>query len=214
MASNIRLASLAWPFLRDTLSSQRPGVAASISRGALYAYAQGMKLTADQRAALYSGKAPKITFPGADPCPVAPGHIEALSTQVWLEVTEVRRTAKGDHVLVYTLYNNRIGQRFLAVQAGQIQPEQYAHSGGSSIDPEAGEAVDEQTQARLTQQARERDQHARTEAVGELLGAMETMRCAIDSLSAERSRRMSRTLWQLRSRLDSAEHEMRRRLAA
>jgi hypothetical protein len=43
---------------------------------------------------------------------------------------------------------------------------------------------------------------------------MGDLRAAIDEMPEDRKRRISRTLWQLRSRLDSAEREMRRRLVA
>ena len=172
-----------------------------------------MKLTAAQRAALYEGKAPKITYPGGDPCPVAAGHVEALSTQVWLEVTEVRRTAKGDHVLVYTLYNNRIGQRFLAVQAGQIHPEQYAHSGGSGVDPEAGEAVDDATQKQLTKRAHDQ----RHGEVAEMLNATAELRAALNARIETHPRFQQvagREIWRLRSELDRLTSKLRNRMAA
>jgi hypothetical protein len=173
-----------------------------------------MKLSASQRSDLFAGLVPKITFPGASPCPVKVGHVEVLSPHVRIEVTEIRRSKKGDWVIVYALFNNRLGQRFLAAQDGQIHPENYTHSGGSAIDHEAGEAVDEFTQRQITRQARLRHQQNVEVELGGLLAAMRELRGAIDEMPEDRKRRMSRSLWQLRARLDSAEREMRRRLAA
>src|SRR5690606_27252608 len=78
----------------------------------------------------------------------------------------------------------------------------------------APERVDQTTERRITRQAREREQERRAKEHAELLSAMAELRAAIDSMPPDRKRRMSRTLWTLRSRLDSAERELRRRDAA
>lgn len=171
-----------------------------------------MNLRRAQRSALFAGDCPKLTYPGDVPCPVKIGHIEVLSAHVRLEVTGIRRTRKGEWVLDYTLHNNRIGQRFLAVQDGQLAPEQYAHSGGSAVDPECGEAVDAFTQKRITQQARLREQ----EAMGELMAAAEDVRAAIKErmeASPEFRRLAGRDIWRLRSQLDRMIANMRNRAA-
>lgn len=172
-----------------------------------------MKLTREQRSSLFAGDPVKLTFPGGTPCPVEVGHVEVLSAHVWLEVTGVRRSSKGEHVLIYTLSNNRLGQRFLAAQDGQAHPEQYAHSGGSGIDPEAGEAVDEFTQRKITEAAKVRER----EAIGDLLVTLEDLRSAIrDRLETnpEAVRIMGRDAWALRSKIDSVERRLKRRHAA
>jgi hypothetical protein len=171
-----------------------------------------VKLTRQQRALLFAGECPRFTYPGAQPCPVAVGHVEVLSAHVRLEVTGIRRTAKGEHVLTYTLHNNRLGQRFLAVQDGQSHPEQYAHSGGSGVDPEAGEAVDGFTQKRITREA-----HARAgDRLEQMIFAMEEVRALLEAkvkdnpgLRAE----ISAELWQIRGRIDAAKAKLKRRAA-
>lgn len=116
-----------------------------------------MRLTREQRNALFAGGTPKIVYPGARPCPVKVGDVAELSKNVRLEVTGVRRTAKGDHTLIYVLHNRNLGQRFLANQHGQLHPEQYVHNPAGAIDREAGECVDDFTQRRITRAARERE---------------------------------------------------------
>lgn len=170
-----------------------------------------LKLSTDQRLALFAGECPKITFPGERPCPVMRGHVEVLSPHVRLEVEGARRTADGDWSLIYLLHNNRLGQRFLAAQDGQLHPEQYAHSGGSAVDPEAGEAVDEFTQRRITQEARLRER----EAAAELLAAAEDVREAVKQrMSSPEFRKLAgREVWRLRAELDRMIDNIRNRAA-
>lgn len=174
--------------------------------------AESILLTRNQRSALFAGKPVKLTYPGDKPCPIPIGHVEVLSAHVRLEVTDHRRSAVGDHVLVYTLYNDRVGQRFLAVQDGQIHPEQYAHSGGSRIDPEAGEAVDGFTQKRITAEAKARERLA----AGELLAAAEELRAVLKDrieASPEFMQMAGRDVWLLRSKLDRLVSNVKRRAA-
>lgn len=173
-----------------------------------------MKLSREQRALLFAGECPKLSYPGSAPCPVKKGHTEVLSAHVWLEVTDIRRTSKGEWSLVYTLTNNRLGQRFMAKQDGLSHPEQYTSHSATGIDREAGEAVDEFTQRRITEDAKRNESQRKQQEAGDLLSAMQELRSTIDGLEEGQKRRISRTLWQLRSRLDSAEREMRKRLAA
>ncbi len=172
-----------------------------------------MRLTRSQRSQLFEGDCPKITYPGATPCPVEVGHVEVLSAHVRLEITGVRRTKKGEWSLVYTLHNNRIGQRFLAVQDGQLHPQQYAHSGGSAVDPECGEAVDEFTQRKITRDSRDRTRRE----LEEMVAAMEQVRSALDEQVKARpdlARAVSKELWQIRGRIDAAKTKLKRRMAA
>jgi len=172
-----------------------------------------VKLTREQRKLLFDGEPVKIAFPGDKPCPIKVGHVEHLSPNVWFEVTDLRRAKTGEHVLVYTLFNNRLGQRFLATQDGQKHPEQYDYSGGSGVDYEAGEAVDAFTQRKFTRDARKRE----LEATGELLAALEDLRAAVKErleMNPEAIAIMGRDAWALRSKIDSIERRLKRRQAA
>lgn len=80
--------------------------------------------------------------------------------------------------------------------------------------PEDDESIDDFTARRLSEESRRRWQDEKMMATGNLLGAMSDLRSAIEEMPDDRKRRMSRTLWTLRSRLDSAERELRRRNAA
>jgi hypothetical protein len=184
-----------------------------------------MKLTREQRKALFDGNPVKITFPGSRPCPIEEGHLEILSAHVYLEVTGIRRNRKGDWTLVYTLYNNRIGQRFLAAQDGQRIPPghewdptdseghegQYTHSGGFSVDHEAGEAVDDFTQRRITEAAKVKHR----QDVGELLAAAEEIRAAV-SERMDRPEFRAQAGWyvhRLKTELDALIENQRRKAA-
>lgn len=104
--------------------------------------------------------------------------------------------------------------RFLARQQGRFPTRglQYASSPQGAIDE--AEAVDAFTLSRLTRDAHRRRQADELDSHGRLLAAMSELRAAIAELPPERRRKMSRTLWTLRSRLDSAERDIRRRVAA
>jgi len=169
-----------------------------------------LTLTREQRAALFAGDPVRLTFDGKKPCPVKAGHIEVLSAHVRLEVTGIRRTRDGDHTLVYTLHNNRLGQRFLARHGDELG---YSHVGPSDVDCEAGEAVDDFTQKRITRESRDREQRE----IGELLAAMEDVREALDERIRQRpeaAKIIGRELWQLRGRIDAAKARLKRRMAA
>jgi chemotaxis protein histidine kinase CheA len=74
--------------------------------------------------------------------------------------------------------------------------------------------ADEVANYRESRQSRDRFQAEQMAEVGNLVAAMQDLRAAIDSMSSERKKRMSKTLHTLRLRLDSAERELRRRIAA
>lgn len=66
-----------------------------------------MKLTQEQRAELFAGDHPRITFPGDEPCPVEPGHIHKLSSEVEIEVMGVTETKRGEWRVDYVLRDQR-----------------------------------------------------------------------------------------------------------
>jgi hypothetical protein len=94
----------------------------------------------------------------------------------------------------------------------EAMPGQITESGYED-EPEAVHP-DEIETFRASREARLRHQQERSEAAGELLGAMNELRSALDHMSPEVKRRSSRALWVLRSRLDAAERQLRRDLAA
>lgn len=117
-----------------------------------------LRLTRTQRSLLVAGETPKLEFAGPpESPPVEVGEIIVLTKNVRLEITELRRTAENDYSLGYTLHNERLGSRFLANQHGQTHPEQYVSSPAGGIDTEAGEAVDDFTQKRITREARAKE---------------------------------------------------------
>jgi hypothetical protein len=67
---------------------------------------------------------------------------------------------------------------------------------------------------RKSREARDNYQAEQMDEVGNLLSACRELRAAIDAMPKERKQSMSRTLWTLRGRLDQAERELRRRVAA
>jgi len=171
-----------------------------------------LPLTREQRAALFAGETPKLTFPGSRPCPVKAGHIERLSSNVELEVTSVRRTRKGDWSLAYELRNNRLGSRFLAQQAGQYHPAQYVTSPAGSIDQEAGEAVDELTQKRITREARGREREQAAEVIAAAEDVMAAIKARADA-SPEFRREARLTIHRMRRELDRLIERQRRKVA-
>lgn len=66
-----------------------------------------IRLSRTERAAIFAGDHPRLTFPGDRECPVAPGHIHPLSASVSLEVLAVKRTKGGEWRLDYLLRDNR-----------------------------------------------------------------------------------------------------------
>lgn len=173
-----------------------------------------MKLNREERAKLFAGEPISITFPATEPCPYPVGHIEVLSANVRLEVTEIRRTKpsakdpEGRHSLGYTLHNQRLGDRYLAKQAGQAHPEQYVSSPSGGIDLEAGAAVDELTQLRITREARAKER----EETAELVAAAEEVAAKLKERSDQDPSR-KRVDWPLRREIDRLVQREKRKAA-
>jgi hypothetical protein len=96
-----------------------------------------------------------------------------------------------------------------AEQSGYTENHYQALTG---VDDEP--TADEVANYRISREARLRHQTERMGEVGELVAAMQELRAAIDAMPEARKKRISKTLWTLRLRLDSAERELRRRIAA
>jgi hypothetical protein len=126
-----------------------------------------VKLTRDQRNALFAGQKPKLTFPGEEDCPVEVGHVETLSSNVSFEVTAIDKTKDGEHSLRYTVHDKRSHHRFLARQQGQMPNPNlnYVNNPSRGIDLDAGEAVDEFTQQRITKESHSRQAHATADLI-------------------------------------------------
>lgn len=167
-----------------------------------------MKLTREERRKLFAGIPVKLIFPGSEPCPYPIGHIEVLSKHVRLEVTEIRRTAEGDHSLGYTLHNDKLGERYMARQHGQVHPEQYVTSPAGGFDTEAGAAVDDFTQKRITREARERER----QEMADVVVAAENVLNAIKART-ETQPSMRRAYWPLRRELDRMLEREKRKIA-
>lgn len=167
-----------------------------------------MKLSRSDRSKLFAGDPVKLIFPGSEPCPYPKGHVEALSKHVWLEVTEIRRTAEGDHSLGYTLHNNKLGARFLANQHGQTHPEQYVSSPAGAIDPEAGEAVDDFTQKRITREARAKE---RLDLADLIVAAEQTLNLV--KARGEQTPSLKREYFRIRRELDRLIEREKRKAA-
>lgn len=139
-----------------------------------------MKLTREQRAALFEGKHPRLAFPGSKPCPVRPGDHHVLSSGFWVEVTSIRRSKKGEHIARYTIFDHRKRRRLLrrippihiedsqmvqGLGLDQAAAEESAYTvSPSQAVASAGEAVDRATQQRFVKEARERFVRVRQEA--------------------------------------------------
>lgn len=193
------------------------------------------KLTREQRSSLFSGQPVKITFPGDEECPVSVGHIEVLSANVRLEVTAIdktkdRKTGETLYLLRYTLFNDNLGRRFLAKQQGQrggVWPRsddphgdeertgstgQYAANPGGGMDHEAGEAVDEFTQQRITKESRQKG----AQATADLIAAAEEVQRAIRERaesSPEFKREARLTMHRIRRELDRFIERQKRKAA-
>lgn len=70
-------------------------------------------LSRDARSQCFRGDWPNLVLAGDKPCPIEPGYRYDLGPGLWLEITDKRRTAKGDHSLVYTAYDHRDPYRLL-----------------------------------------------------------------------------------------------------
>jgi hypothetical protein len=169
-----------------------------------------VKLTRDQRTKLFAGEPVTITFPGDSPCPYPIGHIEVLSANVKLEVTEIRRTKptpedpEGRHSLGYTLHNQRLGDRYMAKQSGQAHPEQYVSSPAGGIDLEAGAAVDELTQRRITREAKAKAQRD----VAEHLSVLEKLELVLTAQMQGRNLTTQGEMKQARAQIKRAKRKI------
>jgi hypothetical protein len=117
-----------------------------------------VRLTKEQRAALFRGELPRITYPSVTPklripkpCPVESGDVYSLGAYQELIVIKVRRSRLGDYVVVYEihvkhrpLYLAQTGpQATTQTERNRFTEEQargYTHSRARALDPEA-EAV-------------------------------------------------------------------------
>ncbi len=111
-----------------------------------------------QRAALFRGELPRITYPSVSPrsrkplaCPVERGDTYRLGAYTELIVTKVRRSRLGDYVVVYELsakhrplYLAQTGPSATTqTERNRFTEEQargYTHSRARALDPQA-EAV-------------------------------------------------------------------------
>jgi hypothetical protein len=130
-------------------------------------------LTQEQRFLIFRGVTPPITFPGEKPCPAEKGDVKYLSSTVSIEVLEVIRGRKGEHVIRYLLRDLRPNLLRRAPQVhtpekdetGQIKPptaadiesarleSSYTHSARDAV-PSAGEALPEVDQKLISMRAR------------------------------------------------------------
>jgi hypothetical protein len=114
------------------------------------------------------------------------------------------------------------GDRVLLLGKNGGYVENHLGAIGSSSKPSPGslreepEAVDpgEIENYRTSKEARIRRQSERAEEVGQILAAMQDLRNALDSMNPETRQRISRSVFVLRSRLNTAERDLRRDIAA
>jgi hypothetical protein len=78
---------------------------------------------------------------------------------------------------------------------------------------EEGVHPDEVADYRHSRQARARLAQERLDEVADLLAAMTELRSVIDAMPSQRKRNLGRSFWVLRTRLDAAEKDLRRRAA-
>jgi hypothetical protein len=134
-----------------------------------------MKLTREQRFLLMRGTCPRLAFPADKPLDVEKGSVVKLSKQVEIVITGITRTKKGEKTLEYVLRDLRPNLLRRTPQVhqpetdseGYVRPPQdadieaarldssYTHSPHGAIS-DAGEAVPEVDQAKLTIAARSR----------------------------------------------------------
>jgi hypothetical protein len=167
-----------------------------------------MKLSKKTRTALRRRKLTKFRWSAFEPKQGRTYSLEGTGERI--RIVAVVRDGDGYQVAALIVDDP---VRLLPATVGDYEQEASSRVLRNGFEPEL-EAVDELTQRRITEDSRRRAQYEKTEANGELLAAMGDLRAAIDEMPEDRKRRISRTLWQLRSRLDSAEREMRRRLVA
>lgn len=183
-----------------------------------------MKLTRDQRKAFFAGEFPRITHPGDKPCPVEAGETYRLSKLQRLEVTRIRRSRKGEWVVVYEVHR-LAGPLYLATSAPRInkledrdnftveQARGYTRSRSRSLDPEA-ECIDLDDLERIRTGNKERGELYELQRAADLLAACEEVRAAADAMDPELKKSISRELWTLKGRIDALERKLRRKAAA
>lgn len=183
-----------------------------------------MKIPKIQRTQIYAAApAPvEIQWPSGAGEPKV-GHKYTIQTEAGtaglhrLVVDAVAELAEGWKATV-RLESDRV---FLLGKNGGYT-ENHLGAIGTSSKPQAGnlkeepEAVDpdEIENYRASREARARRQAERVEEVGELLAAMQDLRNAIDEMKPETRRRISKSVFVLRSRLNAAERDLRRDIAA
>jgi hypothetical protein len=136
-----------------------------------------LKLTREQRHQIFAGEPPKIT--GEGECPVEAGYVLELSSRVRLTVLQVRTRKGGGWSLQYEVSDRRDAPRILRrtpgihhvtkddlddngdpkpLTADEIHRAAMdsAYTGRPTSLSDAGEAVDEKTQRRFSELARDR----------------------------------------------------------
>jgi hypothetical protein len=101
-------------------------------------------LTRDARSQCFRGDWPSIVLPGDRPCTIEPGYRYDLGPELWLEITDKRRTAKGDHSLVYMAHDRRDKPKLLR----RVPPAHDLSADGRDRDSKGRlRPLDEDTQA-------------------------------------------------------------------
>ena len=67
-----------------------------------------MELTREQRDRIRAGGAPRLTFPGDEPCPLEPGTEIVIASNLSIRIERIRRTKKGEHIAFYTIRDFRV----------------------------------------------------------------------------------------------------------
>lgn len=185
-----------------------------------------LRLTRTQRIKLFAGECPNIG--GEGDCPVEHGDEVKLSAKVSLRVLQVRPRKGGGWSLHYELQDRRDPVRLLLrtppvvvpdgdetpptpdALARAAQESAYTGSPFAAIE-DAGEAVDEKTQERFSEEAREgfRSQLERERREREARRLDERLR-AVERLAAEKGIDISRKLTSIERRIESAEREVGR----
>lgn len=192
-----------------------------------------LKLTKEQRRRLFDLDPPSIT--GEGPCPVQKGDVVRLSSKMELRVETVGRRRKGGWVLWYVLVDRRDTARILkrtprpqdydAIREGfdsdgypepltddvirQAARESAYTSAPSSLS-DAGEAVDEMTQNRLTKEADARFAAVKGDEMGrrDLRASLERLKRLARANSGDSSAAAI-----IASHLEQIERELRERAA-
>jgi hypothetical protein len=140
-----------------------------------------LRLTREVRARLFAGETPAIT--GSGPCAAEAGKTYALSPCVDIRILAVRRHRRGGWVLSYEIHDRRDVPRLLLrapgigdsdfeairesfdeygypeeptadVLARAARESAYTSRASMSAITDAGEAIDERTQTKYTEEAR------------------------------------------------------------